>query len=77
MSKVYREIGGGPVPGHSGKVAQIRLEVAPPRVVGPVASGVRMASSDGSLGSEGRTSPPALRMVVSLAMTHPYLGMGV
>ena len=34
MSKVYREMGGGPVPGHSGTVAQLRVAVAPPAVVG-------------------------------------------
>ena len=49
MSKVYREIGGGPVPGHSGKVAQLRLEVAPQGVVGPVAHRVPTAASHGSM----------------------------
>ena len=32
MSKVYCEIGGGPVPGHSGPVAQLLQAVAPPAV---------------------------------------------
>ena len=32
VSKVHREIGGGPVPGHCGPVGQLLQAVAPPAV---------------------------------------------
>ena len=73
MSKVYREMGGGPVPGHSGPVAQLlqavappavavvqlRQAVAPPAVVGQAAILLRTAASHGSVGAYGGAPPPA------------------
>ena len=83
MSKVYREIGGGPVPGHSGPVAQLlqavappavavvqlRPEVAPPPVVGQAARVLQSAASHGSVGAQGGAAPPARAMVEPLAMS--------
>ena len=59
MSKVYREMGGGPVPGHSGTVAQLRVAVAPPAVVGKAAPLLRSAASHGSVGAYGGAAPAA------------------
>ena len=42
-------MGGGPVLGHSGKVAQIRLGVALPAVVGQAAPLLQSAASHGSM----------------------------
>ena len=42
-------MGAGPVPGHSGKVAQLRLEVAPREVVVHAAMLLPTAASHGSM----------------------------
>ena len=82
MSAVYREYCGGPVPGHSGTVAQLlqavappavavvqlRPEVAPPPVVGQAARVLQSAASHGSVGAHGGAPSPAGGVVVSLAM---------
>ena len=73
MSAVYREYCGGPVPGHSGTVAQLRHavappavavvqlrpEVAPPPVVVHAAILLLTAASHGEVGAHGGAPPPA------------------